>query len=161
MIKMTSAQYSSLISVYNSSEKEQAALMPAKKSGSDIIPYSIICDDKLKFHSTKDSIRFNMFRIRKELARAKARDGADAAIIFHTHPGGHYVGLSRMDEFGLRQMLLFVKIPGVETFLGVISGPDIAVWNCNGLKTRRLDVAVDGKIKKTTVPASYKELMGK
>jgi hypothetical protein len=158
-IKLTGEQYRRLIEFNKAYENEMVALMFAKKDGRDVVAYSVLCDERFTKESTEGSLQFNIAAVEEELAAANPRDGADAAVILHTHPPDNYPQLSLRDKIAYRVWALEERKYNLEIFAGVILAPHITFWDCEGFRIDKMGLMVDGVIMETPEPVSTAQMM--
>ena len=153
-VRLTAEQYHTLIEFNKAHVNEAAALLLAKKDGKDIVAYSVQCDKKYTKESTEGSLQLNVEAIEEELAAANKRDGAEAAVILHTHPPDNLPQMSLRDKISYRVWVLSEKEYNLEIFTGIILAPYITFWDCEGLFIEKMGLMVDGQYIETPAPVS-------
>jgi hypothetical protein len=158
-VRLTADQYRTLIEFNKAHENEMVALLLAKIDGMDIVAYSVQCDERFTKESTEGSLQIDIEAVEEELAAANLRDGADAAVLMHTHPPGNYPQLSLRDKISYRTWALSEKRYKLELFAGVIMAPHITFWDCEGLGIDQVGLMVDGEPVETPAPLSAAQVI--
>ncbi|MCL2750684.1 MAG: leucine-rich repeat domain-containing protein [Coriobacteriia bacterium] len=153
-VRLTAQQYHTLIEFNKAHANEMAALMLGKKDGRDVDIYSVQCNPLFTKESTEGSLTYNLEAVEQELAAANKRDGADAAVLMHTHPPGNLPQLSFRDKISYRVWVLDEKRFNLEIFKGVILAPHITFWDLEGLFIEKMELLVDGYHIETPAPVS-------